>query len=481
MDDPGGNTGDNSGSDWGTAVESQVQRWREHMISSGSVNDAELDELESRFRGLIDELVGRGLSPDEAFVVALKRMAGDHEPTGDFVRLHGEQLLTDLMLPVPDGDSVHGGTRSGLLGLLRGDLAVALILALVGGLTFKAPELFGRSLNDDDAFYLLNVSLLVLPFVAAYLGWRRRLAPRTIWMLVAVFVAAAVFANAYPYDSNEYPLATIRDTTGLIALHLPVLLWLAVGVAHTGGQWQSHHRRLDFVRFTGEAIVYYTLLSLGGAVLTALTVGAFWAIGVDTETFVGEWLVPCGAVGAAVITAWLVEARHRVVESIAPLLTKVFTPLFTLLLMALAVGLAVTGNGFDAERDVLIFLDVLLLVVLGLVLFTLSSRLPDDAADFTDRLQTVMLAAAVVVDLFALVAVISRISDYGFSANRTAGLGLNLLLLVNLAWATRLGFDFVKGRRTMADLQRWQTAYLPVWGAWCVAVVVAFGPIFNFA
>jgi hypothetical protein len=38
----------------------------------------------------------------------------------------------------------------------------------------------------------------------------------------------------------------------------------------------------------------------------------------------------------------------------------------------------------------------------------------------------------------ALWAIAARISEFGFSPNKTAALGLNLLLLVNLAWSAVL-------------------------------------------
>ena len=51
---------------------------------------------------------------------------------------------------------------------------------------------------------------------------------------------------------------------------------------------------MDFIRFTGEWFVYFALLGLGGAVLIALTVGLFSAIGMDVTWFVQEWMLPCG-------------------------------------------------------------------------------------------------------------------------------------------------------------------------------------------
>ena len=88
---------------------------------------------------------------------------------------------------------------------------------------------------------------------------------------------------------------------------------------------------------------------------------------------------------------------------------------------------------------------------------------------------------ALVVDAVVLVAMIGRTGEFGFSANKTASLGLNLILLANLAWATWLQLGFVRGRRGFGALERWQTGYLPVYLAWALVVVIAFPPIFGFA
>jgi hypothetical protein len=40
---------------------------------------------------------------------------------------------------------------------------------------------------------------------------------------------------------------------------------------------------------------------------------------------------------------------------------------------------------------------------------------------------------------------------------------------------------FLRGRGSFAPLERWQTAYLPVYSIWAAFVVVAFPPMFRFA
>ena len=76
--------------------------------------------------------------------------------------------------------------------------------------------------------------------------------------------------------------------------------------------------------------------------------------------------------------------------------------------------------------------------------------------------------------------VVARISEFGFSPNKTAALGMNLLLLVNLGWSALLYARFLTGRAPFARLERWQTAYMPAFAAWAWIVTLLFPVIFNY-
>jgi hypothetical protein len=233
--------------------------------------------------------------------------------------------------------------------------------------------------------------------------------------------------------------------------------------------------------FRAEWLIYFVLIGLGGGVLTAFTVGTFEAIGLDAEGFISSWLVPCGAAAAVIVAAWLVEAKQSVIENMAPVLTRVFTPLFTATLVAFLVAIVWTSNGIDVERDALILFDLLLVVVLGLLLYGLSARDPGTRPGLFDRLQLALVVSALVIDVLVLVAITGRISEWGFTANKSAALGENLVLLANLAWSAWLFLGFVRARMPFAHLERWQTRYLVVFAAWAWIVVLAFPPLFGFA
>jgi hypothetical protein len=191
-------------------------------------------------------------------------------------------------------------------------------------------------------------------------------------------------------------------------------------------------------------------------------------------------VIPSGAAGAVVVAAWLVESKQHVVENMAPVLTMLFTPLFAVMLTVAAVTYAVSGAAGAFDRELLGVFDALLVVVLGLVLYAQSAREPTRPPGLMDRVQLLAVASALALDVLVLGAMVARIGDLGFTPNRAAALGLNVVLLVNLAWAAWSSAQFLRGRIAFHRLERWQTSYLPVFALWAATVVVAFPPLFAF-
>ncbi len=448
------------------SLEEQIAHWREYLRRRRAIHATDVQELEDHLRDQVAGLTQAGLAGDEAFLVAVKRMGSLDALSREFAREHSERLWKQLVIAADAGDESKKTTRTEAL--------VVSCLALAAALAIKLPALFGRGFAaENEPFYIRNASLFVLPLLTAYFCWKRRLDPVACVWLVLAFAAAALFANVFPFTAAS-------DTLALSALHLPIALWLAVGVAYVGGRWFASGRRMDFVRFSGELFIYYVLIALGGGVLTGFTLMMFDAIGMSAEWFAQNWLIPCGAMGAVIVASWLVEAKQSVIENMAPVLTRLFTPLFTAVLLAFLVTMAWTGSPIDVKREVLIAFDLLLVLVVGLVLYAASARDPHAPPDFFDRLQLLLVVSALVVDAVALAAISARISELGFTPNRVAALGENLILLANLAGSAWLYAPFLRDRGSFAALERWQIAFLPVYSVWAAFVVVVFPPVFNF-
>jgi hypothetical protein len=441
-------------------VELQIAEWRRYVAGAPAVNGHDVDELEDHLRHQIAELNTAGLADDEAFLVAVKRMGDVDSVSREFAREHSDRLWKQLLGSAEDASPAPSGWLE------------ALVFAVAAAVVIEVARLVAGFPDDEPTWFARNLSLFVLPFLAAYFLRRRQLATRA-WLLTAVpFVLLALLINLYPYDADS-------DTEILVALHLPIVLWFAIAFPYMGGTL-AHERRMDFVRFTGEWFIYYVLIALGGGVLMGLTAGIFQPAGVDVDR-IAAWVLPAGAAGAVVVAAWLVESKQRVVENMAPVLTMLFTPLFAFMLACAAVVYAVAELGHTFDRDLLSVFDALLLVVVALVLYGMSARDPSTSSNWMDWIQLVAVVSALVLDLMVLGSMIARIGDLGFTPNRTTALGLNVVLLVNLAGGAVLSVRFLTGRSTLHRLERWQTSYLVIFACWAAAVVVVMPPLFGFS
>ena len=448
------------------SLEEQIGQWRSFLRHRQAIHPVDVAELEDHLREQVATLSAAGLATDEAFLVAVKRMGALDALSQEFAREHSERLWKQLVVVPSDSEEPRARART--------DALVVFALAVAAAVLVKLPALFGLQLDKDAAFYARNASLFVLPLLTGYFAWKRRLDPRTLRSLALAFAAAAVFANVYPFGARS-------ATQVLTALHLPIALWLGVGIAYAGGRWGQPAGRMDFIRFSGELFIYYVLIALGGGVFTAFMAMIFQAIGIDMEPFFESWLLPCGAAGAVLVASWLVEAKQSVIENMAPVLTRLFTPLFAVLLVTFLATMLWTGRGIAIERNVLIGFDVLLMIVLGLLLYSISARDPRSPPGAFDYVQVVLVVSALLADAVALWAIAARIHEFGFTPNRVAALGMNAILLVNLAWSAVLYVRFLRGSGPFSSLERWQTDYLWVFAAWAAIVVVAFPPLFRYA
>jgi hypothetical protein len=449
-------------SDQRGSLEEQIDQWRRYVRSRQAIHADDATQLEAQLRQQIAILVDAGLASDEAFLVAVKRISEVDALSGEFARTQWERLWKRR-----DADPAEPGRQ------LRMDAVVAFCLAVAAALAIKVPALFGFDFNNANDFYARNATLFVLPLLTGYFVWKRGRYTRTVRWLAAAFVAAVVFANVYPLTPQGH-------TEILTVLHLPIALWLVVGVAYAGGRWSEVASRMDFIRFSGELFIYYVLIALGGGVFTAFVAMLFKAIRMNPETFLQSWLLPCGAAGAVLIASWLVEAKRSVMENMAPLLTRLFTPLFAAMLITFLGALLWTGRGVGFDRNLLVAFDLLLVVVLGLLVYSVSARDPDATPGVFDMLQVVLVISALVADAVALWAIAARITEFGFTPNRVAALGENVILLVNLAWSAVLYLRFLRGRGAFTRLEQWQTSYVPVYAMWAAIVVIVFPPVFGY-
>src|ERR1044072_5729996 len=357
-------------------LEEQIGQWRSYLRRRQAIQPVDAEELEDHLREHVASLIAAGLSADEAFLVAVKRLGELDALSREFAREHSERLWKQLVLV--STETAAPGAR------LPREAVVAFALAVLAAVLLKLPALFGIDVQHHEGFYGRNASLFVLPLLAAFFFWKRRLASGTPCWLAGGCAAAVVFANVYPFARGG-------ATEVLTALHLPIALGLLVGVGDAGSRWSQVAGRMDFVRFAGELLIYYALIAFGGLVLQAFVGMIFKAIGINAQPFIAEWLVPCGAAGAVLVASWLVETKQSVIENMAPVLTRLFTPLFAAAPLTFLGTVLFPGRGASIERHVLIAFDLLLVVVIGLLVYSISARDPAAPPGGFDVLQVGLL------------------------------------------------------------------------------------------
>ncbi len=244
------------------SLEEQIEQWRSYLRRRQAVQAIDVAKLEHQLREEVAGLSRAGLASDEAFLVAVKRISTVDPLSREVAREHADRVWKQLIPP----DSGAGTAEA------RKDAIVAFCLAVLAAVAIKVPALFGIQMKHDAGFYARNASLFVLLCLMGYFVWKRRLAVSTVCWLAGAFVAAGVFANLPGFGRA-------RDFEQLTALHLPIALWLAVGIAYAGGRWRQVSGRMDFIRFSGELFIYYVLIALGGGVLCAFMALTFKSIG----------------------------------------------------------------------------------------------------------------------------------------------------------------------------------------------------------
>ena len=446
-------------------LEVEIASWRKFLRGKGNLLDPDTEELEGHLREELEGMVRSGLTNEEAFLIAVKRLGNVDSIAREFAKINSKYLWKQLIV-----ESEEPEVRK----RRRQEICIVVILSILAGSFAKIPELFGiRMFEGNELYYIRNASLFIFPLIAFFFFWRSLNNIRQAISIGLLMAVSAILVNIIP--------SYVPDHTALLTgIHLPILLWLGVGVVYTGQKSLTSDGRMDFIRFSGELFIYSVLILCGGMVLVALTQIIFSAIGIDTLFFTRDYLAVFGAAATPIVAAYLVEEKKSIIENLAPVLAKIFAPLFLLILLAFLVAMLIMGISPFKERDFLIGFDLMLVLVLGLVLYILTAREEHEDPGIFDYLNLLLIAVALIVDGIALSAISFRISSLGFSPNKTAALGENIILFVDLCGLAILYIRFILRKHGYKNILRWQTAYLPVIGIWAAFVAFLFPVIFKY-
>lgn len=352
------------------------------------------------------------------------------------------------------------------------DILFLIITCAIAAFLIEIPHLLNINL-EDYLFYEKNAGLIVLAGLSIYAFLTKDLIKtRYIVIAVAVFIIAAVYINLLPSNRES-------NSINLAYIHLPLMIWCLYGLIFIGFDTKDKTRRMDYIKHNGDLAILFSLIAIAGGILTAVTIGLFSAIGLNIEQFYVDYIVVPGAVSAPVVATFIIRNYPFVTNKIAPIIANIFSPLVLVTLVIYLVSIIITGKDPYNDRDFLIVFNLMLLGVMGIVIFSISETSVNKRRRFTEMILFALTIITLIIDLIAISAILYRLGEYGFTPNRVAVLGSNILIFVNLVFIT---IDLYRANFRSKEIRQVELTianYLPVYAVWTIFVVFGIPLIFG--
>ena len=347
-------------------------------------------------------------------------------------------------------------------------IAVVLMLAAVFGLIVRIPEIF----LTEIWYYPRFAPFFTVLSVATYFLLKNFNRSFSIGLMIFAILTSTYLTLLPEWQSS--------DSIIMALIHLPFTVFICLGLCFVQQAWRETVQRVAFVEYCGELLVLSTLILIGGGVLTASTVGLFALMDVD----VLEWYMPnvglIGIVSTPLVATYLYDSVLQRKLHIAVLLAKVFSPLFLIFVLSYMVTMIAMGNSPFVHREFLVVFNGLLVLILGMVVFTVVTRHKDAQVSIVDYVNIALISATLLLNALALAAILYRLAEYGFTPNRFCVLGVNLIVFVHLI-IIMTAYIKVMYRQIGFDMLRESVVrYFPVYCCWFVFVTYLIPLVFGF-
>jgi len=445
-------------------LEQEIGLWKDQLRSKGHVSEQDILEMENHLVEEIDSLKEKSLSDDESFLVAIKRMGNLNAISMDYARSRSNALWKQMARDFGSPDNVMQHKR---------EIRFLILCSLLAGIAGVLPSAI-LNIPFMEEFYVRNLFLFFVPFISLFMILRRGFTWKSLLIPAAGFFITALAINLYPF-------APEGQTFFLSIIHLPFWTWGLFLFSYSGDPIPTRKVRMDFLRLSGEMFIFTILILCGVAVLTSITFFLFSTINIPAEDIIISYILPILVFASPVVGMWLADSKRSVIENIAPILARIFSPLFLVTLCVFLAVMVISGFASLSDRNFLIAADVMLAFVLALVLYIFSSR--DNRTEFGlfDIISFALIAMAILIDVLALGAIVIRIADFGFSPNRTVALGENIILLLNLGGLAWHQGRFIMRKAPYSTVPDFQADYLYALLVWTGVVSLIVPILFRFA
>lgn len=348
---------------------------------------------------------------------------------------------------------------------------IYMILAcMLAGLIVKLPALFKI---NEEIFYSRNISFIVFPILSAYFIWKYPLDKRKILIISVATVFSILFVNLFPDNSKS-------DTLLLTCIHLPFFIWFLMGWSYVGPYFSETEKRIDFLRYNGDLVVISALIVIAIMLLAGITNGLFSLLGYKMEEFYFENFVFIELAATPIIGTYIIEKNPQLVNKVSPVIAKIFSPLVLLTLIAYLIAILYSKKDPFNDREFLLAFNALLAGVIALIFFSVVETSKGVRSKSEQIILSALSILAILINGIALSAILYRIGQWGFTPNRMAVLGGNLLFLIHLSI---IAVQLIKSFRhsfNPVPVERSITSFLPVYFLWSFMVAFIFPLIFGF-
>ena len=350
------------------------------------------------------------------------------------------------------------------------ELVIVIVFALLAGLIASIPNITGI---DNEKFLFRNISFIVFPLLSAYFIWKQKLAFKQYLLPLLAFIVAAVYINLLPTNKESSSIM-------LAFIHMPIFLWTIFGYSFLGVNIKSSQSRIGFLRYNGDLVVMSGILLLSTVLFSAITVNLFDLIGINIEIFYFQNIMIWGIAAIPIVATYLIQTNVQLINKVSPIIAKIFTPLVFINLLIYLSAMVYTKKYPYQDRNVLLLFNVLLMGVMALILFSIAEAGKATKNKFSLIVLFGLSALTLIVNAIALSAIVYRINEFGFSANRIAVLGGNLLIFINLVLVSYKLFLTSFKNGTIEEIEESIAGYLPVYAIWTGLITFLVPLLFQF-
>jgi len=352
------------------------------------------------------------------------------------------------------------------------DIILVVIASLITGFLIKIPQIFDINV-DEFYFYEKNTGMIILFGLSLYAfltGGKTNM--KQLLITLGIFIVSTFYINFLPSTEDSHSII-------LAYMHLPIMLWTVYGLIFINFDLSSLPKRMDFIKYNGDLAIMGVLLLIAGGILSGITLGLFAAIDMEIEQFYFDYVGIWGLVAIPIVATFVIKVYPFIASKIAPVIANIFSPLVLITLSIYLVSILVTGKDPYNDRDFLIVFNLMLLGVMAITVFSVIETAVQNKQRFNLSVLLALSVITLIVNAIALSAILYRLNEYGFSPNRVAVLGSNVLIFMHLILIMIDLFRVNFHKKPINRVENTIARYLPVYAFWTAFVVFVLPWLFG--